>query len=680
MIFQRWLAVFLMLNLLNVNAVEANTNGDQPMRVYDTLKDTASLLSSPQFVVVDDFNSGKFKSQRGAPWRTKVPAEGALDIELVKEDARNPKRGYSLKANFNLLAGEKAYLHSFLHYLDVSQAMYLVFKYKINMKRNGKFSGNIRVMLEDWKHDTVAYPLGAYGMGDHGEWRALIIPISKFKGLDLDQLNSIKFFIESPKNKIQGELYLDEIAFFGLNEVAFESNRDNLVGYPKTAFADTRRQELLGMADSEQLLREIAKDTWQFFLNARDENTSLIVDHIAAGQTPLAADYTSPTNIAMDILASIAAWDLGIIGKTEAEKRVLKVFATLDDMSRYNHFFYNFYNTKTLTITRKYISSVDSGWLAIAFVIARQAFGGKVAEKATEYMDSFSFEEFLDPENNQFVVGYDVPVRHFGQYHYGMLISEARATSLYAVGKGDVPRNHWWFLFRTPPHSWRWQNQTPQGEWESYEGIGVFQGYYQKGEQVFVPSWGGSLFEYLMPTLVIDEKKYAPKSFSENNRIAAEMHRDYALKEKGYPVWGISPSGIITGREWRYMEYGIPDIAVKGYRDGAVVTPHVSFLALDVIPEDAVKNIRELLKFKTYGEYGFYDSFHVKTKTASPLYLSLDQGMILVAIANYLTEGAIRNRFHQDEVGQNIETLLSQERFFASQDCVISGGVKICRN
>jgi hypothetical protein len=192
----------------------------------------------------------------------------------------------------------------------------------------------------------------------------------------------------------------------------------------------------------------------------------------------------------------------------------------------------------------------------------------------------------------------------------------------------------------------------------------VFQGYYEYQGRKFVPSWGGSLFEFLMPTLVLDEKKLAKSGLGRNDKIAAEIQRDYALKEKGYPVWGISPAAMLNGRKWRYVEYGVKALGVKGYPDHQVVSPHVSFLALDVLPKDAVSNIRKLLEYDLYGEYGFFDAFDLRSGKAVPQYLALDQGMTLVALCNYLQKGFIQKAFQKDPIAKNAEELLSKENFF----------------
>lgn len=614
--------------------------------------------------MIDDFNSGKLVNRRGAAWQTKSPGEGALDISLNKDDARSQQRGYSLKADFNLLPGEKGVIQSFLQRVDVSKARNFVVKVRVDSENETQFSGRLRLTLTDWRYKTMVMDITNICPKNKEGWGDVEIPLSRIKNLDLDQLFQISFEIRAVKQKIHGSFSLDEIAFFGFNDVFFESLRDNLTGFPKIVFDSGRRFEIAKKNDDEMLM-EIARDTWKFFENARDNKTHLIVDHIRTGDASLAADYTSPTNISMDLMATISAMDLGIIGKARAEKRVGEIFASLKEMKRYKGFFYNFYDTKKLAVTREYISSVDSGWLAISLVLVRQAFEGELSRQASQFLNGGSFEEFLDPENNQLMVGFDVPPKPDAQYHhYGMLVSEARATVYYAIGKGDIPKSSWWYLFRTAPPQWKWQTQQPKGKQKtSPDGTDYFQGYYTVRGKKLVPSWGGSLFEFLMPTLVLKERELAPLGLGLNNRTAVELQRDHAFKDQKYSAWGISPAATSSGRRWTYEEFGVKALGVKGYRDTGVITPHVSFLALDALPDDAIRNIRSLLKLNTYGEYGLYDSYDFKLKRANPQYLSLDQGMTLIAICNYLKKGSIQERFHKDEIGKRVEDVL-KESFF----------------
>lgn len=630
--------------------------------VYKTIPDQKSLLTSPQFLVIDDFNHQELVNLRGARWQTKVPAIGALDLVQIKEDARNSERGYSMQAKFNLRKQEKATFQSLLNRMDVSQAEAVVFKCRLKLSGGGElFPGKIKLVLSDWRQDAASYDFSGSCPADE-KWHDVILPMELLKGADRDQLLLMQWVFETSEKSAKGIFQIDEIAFFGFNDVAFESLRDNLTGYPKIVLNGARKQELLETKSDKKFLMKIAEDTWRYFDNARDKETQLIVDHLRTGDSPMAADYTSPTNIAMDLMGAVAAYDLRIISEEKAVDRVRTVLKTLQRMPKYLGLFYNFYDTKRLAPTRSYISSVDNGWLAIALVVVRQAFPS-VAGEANKILDGFHFSEFLDPENNQLIVGFDVPRDAFGKYHYGQLVSEARATSLYAIGKGDIPSMHWYFLFRTLPESWNWQMQKPEGKMVTREGIDYFQGYYRHGDKKFVPSWGGSLFEFLMPTLVLHEKKLAPKGLGLNSRIATEIQRDYALIEKGYPVWGISPAATSSGVRWKYEELGVKALASKGYPDKGIMTPHVSFLALETLPGEAIENLRRFLNYEIYGEYGFYDTVNVRNGRVNTQYLALDQGMSLLAICNYLKKDSIKNRFHQDPVGKKIEPLLAEDFF-----------------
>lgn len=657
--------LFLLLGLaLSLFAPRAGAQGEEVLKVFQTIPDTKSLQAHPNFLVVDDFNDGKFKVRQGATWRIKEPVVGALEVSLDKQDSRNPKRGYSLKARFNLQPKETVSAVTFLDKLDVSQAEYFALKARLKTEDDKPFTGRFRLAVHDWRGKSEVRDITAYFPESNMGWREIILPMKEFKDLDLDQLTTLQLSIIARDTSVKGFFWLDEIAFFGFNDTAFESHRDNLAGFPKVVKDEKRRERLRSEADDKILLKAVAFDTWKFFLNAREKNTQLISDHIRLGVEPLIADYTSPTNIAMDLLSIISAMDFGFIEEKEARERTEKIFETLDKMPRYDDFFYNFYDIKKLSIGRQYISSVDSGWLGVALVVVRQAFPGSLAERAAKLLDEFDFAIFLDPENNHMVVGLEVPVRNFGQYHYGMLMTEARATSLLAIGKGDISRDHWWFLYRTLPDVWSWQNQQPQGEYVEREGHDVFHGYYESHGKKFIPSWGGSVFEVMMPTLVLKEAKLAPNSYGLNNRITMELHQALA-KEKNYAVWGMSPCAVSSGKKWTYREYGATELGSKGYPDRAVITPHASFLALDATPEAAIANIRRLLEFENiYGEYGFYDAVNLKNKRVNTQYLALDQGMILVALNNYLNNGAIQERFHADPVGQNIEDLLVKESFF----------------
>jgi hypothetical protein len=122
---------------------------------------------------------------------------------------------------------------------------------------------------------------------------------------------------------------------------------------------------------------------------------------------------------------------------------------------------------------------------------------------------------------------------------------------------------------------------------------------------------------------------------------------------------------LAGGLRGGYGEFGLRAIGSKGYKDGGIVTPHVTFLALPFEPEEALKNIRSFLRmFPVYGMYGFFDSVDVKNGQVCYHYLALDQGMILIALDNYLNNKAISKRFHADPVGSRGEPFLAAEEFY----------------
>ncbi len=630
-------------------------------KVYSLVPPGKPLRVSTRFKVVDDFNGRELKNSLNGAWSVDKGDEKKVRLDLKKEDARNTRSGGSLWARVNLKRKEKTTFRTSLERLDMSAAHYLVLKCRTAV--SSPFKGRLRVGLTDWSGKTVEKDITDACL-EENNWGEAVLPMNVFMGVDLDQLSSLSFSAFARERNLAGKIGLDEIAFLGHAEVGFESVEDNFVGFPRSIQNEHRREELLATSSDKELLLKIATDTWKYFENATDKRNRLVSDHFKLGDFPLAAAYTSPTNIGLDLMGTVAARELGIITPEAAAERAQSILRILKKLEKWKGFFLNFYETTRLGVTNPFVSSVDNGWLAIALVVTRQAFSGEIAKDATALLEQMHFQEFLDPDTNHIAIGYDTSRQSLTPYHYGMLVTEARAMSLFAIGKGDIPEEHWWYLYRTAPEAWDWQTQKPQGKTVERDKVSYFQGYYKDGDRKFVPSWGGSLFEFLMPAMVIHEQKFGTKSFRLNGKTVTELHRDYALKEKKYPVWGISPSSTADGRRWMYSEYGIKKLGVKGYPDRGVITPHASFLALDSLPKDAIKNIRKLLTYEIYGEYGFYDTISFPSQKVNAQYLALDQGMVLIPIANYLKNGVIQEYFYKDPIGKKSKELLSQEDFF----------------
>jgi hypothetical protein len=215
---------------------------------------------------------------------------------------------------------------------------------------------------------------------------------------------------------------------------------------------------------------------------------------------------------------------------------------------------------------------------------------------------------------------------------------------------------------RVFPKECAWQAQTPQGVvTKTVRGYEFTAGYYEWGDLKYVPSWGGSMFEALMPVLMLDEREHTRHSLGQNGVVHAIIQRRYALDALGYPVWGLSPSSIPGGG---YGEFGVKVLGMNGYGNG-VITPYASALALSVTSEEAIANLRRLAElYDIYGEYGFYDAVDPRTGKVDYAYLSLDQAMLFIAIANYLKEDCIHTRFASDPLVARMLPVIGEENFF----------------
>jgi hypothetical protein len=113
-----------------------------------------------------------------------------------------------------------------------------------------------------------------------------------------------------------------------------------------------------------------------------------------------------------------------------------------------------------------------------------------------------------------------------------------------------------------------------------------------------------------------------------------------------------------------YREYGVPALGARGY-ENAAVTPHALALALDFAPQESIAALRRLVElYPIYGEYGLYDSVDVKTGEVATVYLTLDQTMLFVALANHLRGGTVQRLFMSDPIAAAALPLLGSEDFF----------------
>jgi len=593
---------------------------------------------------VDNFEKKKNKNLLGGKYFILPETSGN-----IKFNTEFPYRGkYCLEVDFRLKKNHSFKLICDLNGLDISKGEYFIFY--INPLKNVR---KVKITLKDLEGKEENFILKFFMKG----WRKIKIPFSQFKNIDINGLSSFEISLTTDR-KIEGIFLIDEIKFEGNGDIFFLSLRDNLLGFPGKKIKIPPKN----LSDKEFLMK-IEEDTFKHFYYLIDKRTGLPVDWVETDEKYKfrIGDYTSPTNIGLYLMVLTAGEKMGFIGRNETIERIKKVFTTLNSLKKYKGLFYNWYSTTNLKPTTDYISTVDNGWLAAGLIVIEIAYP-EFSKISREMLDKMNFNFLYDPVYGQFYLGYHTEKKKFSPYHYGLIATEPRVSSFIAIGKGDVPYTHWFRIYRTLPKVWKWQRQKPEGHLVNYFGIDVFEGYYRFKNFKIVPSWGGSLFEFLMPVIVMDEIKLAPYGLGLNDINAAKIH--YLYGEEKYNLWGFSPCAI-PGND-TYGEFGIPEIGTKGYPEEGIITPYASALAIEILPNKVIENFREMIeKFpEIYGEYGFFDSVDVKNKVVSTRYLTLDQAMIFLPIANYLKKGIIRKYFHSHPYIKKSENLLKTERFF----------------
>jgi cyclic beta-1,2-glucan synthetase len=263
---------------------------------------------------------------------------------------------------------------------------------------------------------------------------------------------------------------------------------------------------------------------------------------------------------------------------------------------------------------------------------------GKRAEALAMQMD---FSLLYDAEARLFHIGYNLSADRLDEHHYDLLASEARLASLFAIAKGDVPVEHWFHLGRPVT---------------------------RLGGRRGLISWGGSMFEYLMPPLVA--RSEPGTLLAESERMAVEAQRRYA-RSKGTP-WGTSESGFAetdVDRIYRYRSFGVPTIGFRqGLSDDLVVTPYASVLALAVDPAASIDNIRELESLGLVGAYGLFEAADFTAERLDEgrrfaivrSYMAHHQGMILAAIDNLLSNDVLVARTLDNPLLRAVSLLLHE--------------------
>jgi cyclic beta-1,2-glucan synthetase len=542
--------------------------------------------------------------------------------------------------------------------------------------------------------------------------------------------------------------------------------------------------------DDARTLRLTARRTWRFFETfVTPEDHALPPDNFQDDPRPVVAHRTSPTNLGLYLLATVAARDFGWLGTADCVTRLEETLDTMGRLEPHRGHLFNWYETRDLrALAPRYISTVDSGnlaghlltlaeacdqlrgqpllgpqtllgiadavelirasapasagrrtqtvtrrqldealdtlapalaapppapatadaWDARLEEIARglhavvdvaralaveqkqgadaaawdealawaelaqtsvESHGKDLAEAnlsaagdllpsaalihrlerlsrfATDMFTGMDFSFLYDPARKLFSIGYRVDTGELDGSFYDLLASEARLASFLAIAKSEVPVAHWFQLGRA---------LTPVS----------------RGAALI--SWSGSMFEYLMPALVM--RSPAHSLLDQTCRLVVRRQIQYGAERK--VPWGVSESAF-NARDleltYQYSNFGVPGLGLKrGLSENVVVAPYATALAAMFEPRAAVLNFAALERAGARGGYGFYEAIDY-TATRLPegqdhavvhAYMAHHQGMALLALADVLDvrgDGGMPARFHAAPLVQATELLL-QER------------------
>jgi len=487
-------------------------------------------------------------------------------------------------------------------------------------------------------------------------------------------------------------------------------------------------------AEDRRYLRRTARRTWQYFADLVDASGRwLPPDNIQLKPKRVVAARTSPTNIGLALLADLTAHDFAWLTSGGLLDRVERELSSIETLERYHGHLLNWYDTTSgVPLSPRYVSTVDSGNLAGHLLIlaaglrelaARPinradrllgcavtaelasedkietwsvasereleaqhtelaalvpgdgtptlqqiAAGGgpgavlagellahaeRLAVRAQAIALGMEWTFLLDPGSKLFSTGYHLDSASLDRSNYDLLASESRLTSFVAVASGRVDQEHWFRLGRLLVG-------TPSGP--------------------LLASWSGTMFEYLMPLLIMPEE---PGSLLHDSAVIAVREQVRHGDALGVP-WGISESAYYAtdaALNWQYRAFGVPGLGLnRNLDDDPVIAPYASALALLIQPVAALRNLRRLEALDACGLYGFHEAVDFTTarlpigerRVVIPSWMAHHQGMTLLACAHVLLDAPMHRRFLADRRLQAHQLLL-QER------PVIGGEINVLR-
>ena len=277
--------------------------------------------------------------------------------------------------------------------------------------------------------------------------------------------------------------------------------------------------------------------------------------------------------------------------------------------------------------------------------------------RTCDELAAMDFAFLFDPARELFAIGFSVVERRRDTSYYDLLASEARLCGYVAIALGQVPQDHWFSMSRLLVAS--------------------------RGEPILI-SWSGSMFEYLMPMLVMPN--YENTLLDHTCRAAVHQQIEYG-QLRGVP-WGISESGYNRTDihlNYQYRAFGVPGLGLKrGLAEDLVIAPYATALALMVAPKRACANLQLLASEGRQGTYGFYEAVDYTPARLPPgdtsatvhAYMAHHQGMSLLALLNVLHDFPMQRRFMACPLLKAADLLL-QERLPNTGASVLSDDLKL---
>ncbi|MGA7047202.1 MAG: glucoamylase family protein, partial [Candidatus Sulfotelmatobacter sp.] len=264
----------------------------------------------------------------------------------------------------------------------------------------------------------------------------------------------------------------------------------------------------------------------------------------------------------------------------------------------------------------------------------------KIADLSFALADEMDFGFLLNRGRSLLSVAFELEKQQNHPACYDLLASEARIAYFVAIAKDDIPQESWFQLGRPPM-----QEQGMTG----------------------LLSWTGTMFEYLMPALWM--RLYPNTLLQRAAETAVRAQRAYAASKRA-PCWGISESSsskLDASGNYHYFAFGVPQLAIhKPEQDGLVISPYSTFLALDIDPVAATRNLRKMQRKRWLGAYGFYEALDFSRAQSRSFevvrcWMAHHQGMSLLSTANFLDDEIVQRWFHRNPQVQATALLLQEK-------------------